>query len=67
MQDALLWVNRRYGELVEHEPPDSVAKGPNLLQVIKMDLAKDYDDSPSAKSSQKKLKPRDVLRQMERL
>lgn len=53
-------VNAVYQFLAQIEPPDGVAKGPELLKELKTDLATRYSDAKSP-TRRTKRKPRDVL------
>lgn len=65
--DVFLAINRRFSDFIGGETSDQVAKGPKLLAVLLMDLSETFDVSPRPKRSARKMKPRDVIKQLETL
>jgi hypothetical protein len=62
ISSALTKVRAVYVRLSQTEPPDGVAKGPELLKVLKEYLSTRYSDarSPSHRTTRKR-KPRDII------
>jgi hypothetical protein len=68
IQEAFLLVNRQYSNHLLTGTADGVAKGIDLLAGLKVDLSREgFDASLPAKRMVRKLKPRDVIEELERL
>jgi AIPR protein len=69
IESAFVTVNRPYGVLLLEETADGVAKGTRLLAILKENLGKEGVETaaPSPRRLSRKLKPRDVIKELERL
>jgi hypothetical protein len=68
IENAFMAVNQRYGEMLLGETADGVTKGTKLLASLKADLTEQgLDGSAAARRLTRKLKPRYVIKELERL